>query len=88
MTEIVTVEINSDIKARLEHLARITERNQSSLIAEALQNYLDLNEWQVREILQGIREANAGELLDHEEITRKWEAKLADSLDKEGQSQS
>src|SRR4029077_5212547 len=42
-----TVRVESEVKKRLEKLARSTGRTRSFLAAEALNEYLDVNEWQV-----------------------------------------
>ena len=43
----VSVRIDPAIKKRLEKLAKSTGRSRSFLAAEAINEYLDLNEWQV-----------------------------------------
>ena len=43
----VSVRIDPVIKKRLEKLAKSTGRSRSFLAAEAINEYLDLNEWQV-----------------------------------------
>ena len=42
----VSVRIDPVIKKRLEKLAKSTGRSRSFLAAEAINEYLDLNEWQ------------------------------------------
>jgi RHH-type transcriptional regulator, rel operon repressor / antitoxin RelB len=54
-----TVRVEPSIKKRLERLAKSTGRSRSFLAAEALDAYLDVNEWQV----EGIKKAIAS--LDH-----------------------
>ena len=41
-----TVRVESGVKKRLEKLAKSTGRSRSFLAAEALSEYLDVNEWQ------------------------------------------
>jgi RHH-type rel operon transcriptional repressor/antitoxin RelB len=50
-----TVRVESDVKKRLEKLAKSTGRSRSFLAAEALSEYLDANEWPVA----GLRKALA-----------------------------
>lgn len=40
-----------------------------------------VNEWQTEAIREGIRQADAGELIDHKDIREKWETKLAYTMD-------
>jgi RHH-type transcriptional regulator, rel operon repressor / antitoxin RelB len=42
-----TVRVEPDVKERLEKLAKSTGRTRSFLAAEALNAYLDANEWRV-----------------------------------------
>lgn len=78
---VMTLRIDEETGRRLDELAQATERSKAYLAQKALTEYLDLNAWQVAEIHAGLREADAGELVDHEQVKRSWEAKLADSVD-------
>ncbi|MGH9426306.1 MAG: CopG family ribbon-helix-helix protein, partial [Terriglobia bacterium] len=70
----VTIRVDAETKQRLDQLAKATERTRSYLAAEAIRQYLELNEWQIREIQQAIVEADATkpeEWISHEEVMRK-----------------
>jgi predicted transcriptional regulator len=58
---IVSVRIDSASKKRLEKLAKSTGRSRSFLAAEAINEYLDLNEWQVAGIQKAISSLDGGE---------------------------
>jgi len=45
-TTTFTVRVDSSVKRRLEKLAKSTGRSRSFLAAEAIDTYLDVNEWQ------------------------------------------
>ena len=77
----VTLRIDDKTKARLEKLAGATSRTKSYLINHAIADYLEVNEWQVREIKKGIREADAGHLMDHKTVLKKWESRRANKVD-------
>jgi RHH-type transcriptional regulator, rel operon repressor / antitoxin RelB len=49
-----TVRVEPDVKERLEKLAKSTGRTRSFLAAEALNAYLDANEWQVAGVKRAI----------------------------------
>ena len=49
-----TVRVDPAVKKRLEKLAKSTGRSRSYLAAEAITEYLDVNEWQVAGIKQAI----------------------------------
>lgn len=67
----VTVRVESQVKKRLEKLAKSTGRTRSYLAGEALKDYLDVNEWQVAGIKKAIESIERGEGVPHSEV-RKW----------------
>ncbi len=64
----LTVRMSDDLKRRLDTLANATKRSKSTLAAEAIAAYLDLNAWQVDAINQGLAAADRGELIAHQDI--------------------
>ncbi|MFZ1889774.1 MAG: ribbon-helix-helix protein, CopG family [Candidatus Binataceae bacterium] len=70
MAEVLTIRIDAKSKKRLEKLAKATARTKSYLAAQAVRNYLDLNEWQITEIKKGIEEADRGEFASEAEVKR------------------
>jgi predicted transcriptional regulator len=66
-----TVRVESDVKKRLEKLAKSTGRTRSFLAAEALNEYLDVNEWQVGGVKRAITSLDRGEGVSHKEV-RGW----------------
>ena len=77
----MTLSLDFEMKQKLDRLARMTSRGQTALVLDALREYLAVNEWQIQAIEEGITQADNGQLITHEEIRRKWEKKLAHSLD-------
>ena len=67
----VSVRIDTANKKRLEKLAKNTGRSRSFLAAEAINEYLDLNEWQVAGIAKAIGSLDRGEGVAHERV-KKW----------------
>ena len=63
-----SVRVESGIKKRLEKLAKSTGRSRSFLAAEALNGYLDVNEWQVAGIKQAMDLLDRGEGIPHNEV--------------------
>lgn len=75
MSTTMTVRLENDVKDRLDRLAESTQRTKSFLAAEAIRQYVDLNEWQVAEIEQALQEADAGDFAstrDVESLADKW----------------
>ncbi len=81
MSEVMTVSLDYELKDKLHRLAKATSRTESSLMQEALRKYLDLNDWHAGAIREGVRQADNGQLIPHEEVRKKWETKRANSLD-------
>lgn len=81
MSEPVTLRLEPDIRKRLDKLAKATERSRAALAAEAVRQFVELNEWQIAAIEDGVREADKGLFIDHSQLKSKWEQKLAAALD-------
>jgi RHH-type rel operon transcriptional repressor/antitoxin RelB len=56
-----TVRVDTSVKKRLERLAKSTGRSRSFLAAEAINEYLEFNEWQVAGIKRAIASLDRGE---------------------------
>jgi RHH-type transcriptional regulator, rel operon repressor / antitoxin RelB len=75
MSTTMTLRLEDDVKARLDKLADATQRSKSFLAAEAIREFVENNEWQIREIKAGIKEANAGDFASDAEVAalaKKW----------------
>ena len=69
---VVTARIDATLKAKLEALASETKRSKSYLAAEAIAAFVELNEWQIRDIREGIAELDAGGALSEEEADAQY----------------
>lgn len=75
MSTTMTVRLEPDIKERLDALADVTQRTRSFLAAEAIREYVEVNEWQLREIRNALAEAETGDFASDEDvrgIARNW----------------
>ena len=75
MSTTMTVRLSEDVKQRLDKLAKSTDRSRSWLAADAIAGYLEMQEWQIAEIEQGIRDADAGDFASPAEVAAvfsKW----------------
>jgi len=68
-SETFTVRVDAKAKKRLERLAKSTGRSRSFLAAEAINEYLDVNEWQVAGIKQAIISLDRGEGIPHQKVS-------------------
>jgi RHH-type rel operon transcriptional repressor/antitoxin RelB len=69
----LTLRIDAAAKGRLEKLAETTGRSRSFLAADAINQYLEVNEWQVAGIKQAIASLDRGEAIAHEQV-KDWVA--------------
>ena len=72
----LTLRIPMEVKDQLDKLADATHRSKSYLAGEAIRQYLDLEAWQVGEIQQALKEADAGDFAtdgEIEDIVKKYE---------------
>ena len=76
-----TVRVNPALKKRLERLAKSTGRSRSFLAAEAITEYLGVNEWQVAGIAQAITSLDRGEGVSHE-LVKDWVASWGNENEK------
>jgi predicted transcriptional regulator len=75
MSTTMTIRLDDDLKEQLDRLAAVTQRSKSFLAAEAIREFIELNEWQVQEIQQAIKEADASEFANESEVKQtfaKW----------------
>jgi predicted transcriptional regulator len=66
---------------RIGQIAEAMDRPRAWLMAEAIKQYVDREEWFIHEVEEGIKAADKGRLIDHAEIKAKWEAKRAAQMD-------
>ena len=67
----VSVRIHLTAKKRLEKLAKSTGRSRSFLAAEAINEYLDLNEWQVTGVQNAMASLDRGKGIPHQRV-KEW----------------
>ena len=70
MDKTVSFRADSRKVKTLDALAAAQQRDRSYLLNEAIDHYLDLQQYHIRLIEEGIREADAGELVDHEQVSK------------------
>ncbi|MGH6842916.1 MAG: CopG family ribbon-helix-helix protein [Methylocella sp.] len=70
MSATVTVELDDAAAGTLDRLVQKTGRSPDSLVAEAVQDYIALNSWQLQKIESGLAAAESGDFATAEEISR------------------
>ena len=64
----MTIRLEPELKSRLDKLSAATHRSKSFLAAEAVREFIELNEWQIDEIKTAVKEADAGDFASEQEI--------------------
>lgn len=75
MSTTMTIRLEPELKQRLDQLAEATHRSKSFLAAEALRDFIEINEWQIQEITDAIEEADNGDFASDTEVNKvmaKW----------------
>lgn len=76
-----SVRLDEETLARVGQMAKAMDRPRAWLMAEAIKQYVAREEWFIHEVEKGVKAADDGRLIDHEDIKAKWEAKRAAQMD-------
>ena len=66
----VSFRINSEAVDSLDALAETMDRDRSYLLNEAIERYLELNEYHIKLIEKGLSAAKEGKLVSHAEVKK------------------
>ena len=64
----INVRLPEALYEQIEALAKATARTKSFLAIDALTNYVESDSWQIHDIHEGIKEADAGEFSTDEQV--------------------
>ena len=64
----VSFRLASNKVAALDALAGAMDRDRTYLLDEAVQAYLETQQWQLEEIQAGVAEADSGRVIEHQQI--------------------
>ena len=67
-SSLISVRVPTDVAHRLEKLSQSVDRSKSYLAAEAIEEYLDLHEWQVQAIQNGLQEIEQGDVVNFVDV--------------------
>jgi predicted transcriptional regulator len=76
----MTIHPTSELQARLDGLARRTGRDVETLAQEALERYTDYEAWFLEQVEIGLAAAEAGQLLEHDEVVARVERRLQQGI--------
>jgi predicted transcriptional regulator len=64
----ISFRLESDKVSALDELASSLDRDRTYLLSEAVQAYLDTQQWHLEQIRAGIADADAGRVIDHRKV--------------------
>lgn len=64
----INVRLPEALYNQIEALAKATARTKSFLTIDALTSYVERESWQIRDIHEGVKEADAGEFATDEQV--------------------
>ncbi len=67
-TKTISVRLPEALYNKIEELAKATARTKSFLTIDALANYVERESWQIRDIHEGVKEADAGQFATDAEV--------------------
>lgn len=67
-----TIRMEDTVLDRVDSLAKSVNRSRTWVINQAVEHFLSYEEWFVREVESGIKEAEAGSLATHDEVAGRF----------------
>jgi predicted transcriptional regulator len=69
---VMSLRLPNEVEEQLVNLAKATGRTKSWLAGQAIQDYLAREAWQIAEIEQALREADAGDFADEADVAARF----------------
>lgn len=66
--ETISFSLNSEKRKAIDKIASLLERSRSEILNDAIDAYLQVQQWQLDHIKEGLRQADAGEFATDEEV--------------------
>ncbi len=64
------VDFTSDLQAKLTRLAAEQGRDTKAIVREAVERFVDYDEWFLREVGKGLAAADRDEFIEHDDISK------------------
>jgi RHH-type rel operon transcriptional repressor/antitoxin RelB len=74
-SSVLTLRLDPKLKNQLDRLSKATSRSRSFVAAEAIREYVALNNWQIEETRDALAEGDRGEFASDKDVQRvlkKW----------------
>ncbi len=75
-TQPLSIRLEPELNAQVTAIAEALDRPKSWIVEQALKDYVSIQQWQLAAIDEGIAAADAGDLVDHEDVVawvRSWD---------------
>ncbi len=72
-----SVRLDDETLDRVGKMADAMDRPRAWLMAHAIKQFVEREDWFIREVEKGVSAADQGQLVEHAELKAKWEAKRA-----------
>ncbi len=79
-TTLISTRVSPELAERLATLAKSTNRSKSYLAAQAIEEYVAVEEWHVEAIKEGIAAVERGDTVSHEQamaVLKSWGKRVA-----------
>lgn len=70
-TTLISVRVPKETAEKLSTLAQATDRSKSYLAAQAIEEYLLAQEWQIKAVQEGLQDVAAGRTVSHDKV-KEW----------------
>ena len=78
-TTLISTRVSPELAERLATLAKSTNRSKSYLAAQAIEEYVAVEEWHVEAIKEGIAAVERGDTVSHEQamaVLKSWSKRV------------
>ena len=65
---LLSISVDEDLVKRLDKFASVMDRSRSYVAVEAIEEYLDLHEWQIQGIRLGLKDIEKQNLVNFEDV--------------------
>jgi len=77
-----SIRLQGETLERLDHMAKSLDRSRSWLLDQAVERYLDHEEWFVASVKEGLVQAERGELIPHDSVMARTRARIGTNPDR------
>lgn len=81
---VLSFRVESELINQLDQLAEATDRDRQYHLKRALARYVESECWHFRAVVEGIADAEAGNLVDLDAVKAKWVARAENRINQQG----